>query len=82
MLRVPQYYVEHGPAPLLAHDESFLRVETARATMARLLGADTDEIAFTTQFSTAVSILTEGLPGKQDRKLSSPIRNILPCSSR
>lgn len=61
MLRVPQYYIEHGPAPLLAHDESFLRVETARATMARLVGADRDEIAFTTQFSTAISILTEGL---------------------
>ncbi len=61
LLRVPQYYIEHGPAPLLAHDESFLRIEESRATMARLLGADADEIAFTTQFSTAINILTEGL---------------------
>lgn len=61
MLRVPQHYIEKGPAPLLAHDESFLRIETARETMARLLGADPHEIAFTGTFSTAISILTEGL---------------------
>lgn len=61
MLRVPHYVIESGPAPLLAHDEAFLGIDAARATMARLLGADIDEIAFTTQFSTAIDILTEGL---------------------
>lgn len=61
MLRVPRYIIESGPAPLLAHDEAFLGIDAARATMARLMGADTDEIAFTTQFSTAINILTEGL---------------------
>lgn len=68
MLRIPQYVIESGPAPLLAHDESFLGIDAARATMARMLGADTDEIAFTTQFSTAINILTEGLawaPGQE-----------------
>lgn len=61
MLRVPQYVIEFGPAPLLAHDETFLGIDRARETMARILGADSDEIAFTTQFSTAIDILTEGL---------------------
>jgi selenocysteine lyase/cysteine desulfurase len=61
LLRVPKEVIEIGPSRLLAHDEDFLRIETARATLASLIGADPDEIAFTTQFSTAVNIVVEGL---------------------
>jgi selenocysteine lyase/cysteine desulfurase len=61
LLRVPKEVIEDGPGRLLAHDEDFLRIETARATLASFIGADPDEIAFTTQFSTAVNIVVEGL---------------------
>src|SRR6478752_5471120 len=61
LLRVPKEVIEIGPSRLLAHDEDFLRIETARATLASFIGADPDEIAFTTQFSTAVNIVVEGL---------------------
>lgn len=61
LLRVPQAVITEGPARLLAHDEEFLGIETARATIARFMGADPAEIAFTTQFSTAINIVVEGL---------------------
>lgn len=62
LLRVPTAIIEEGPARLLAHDDDFLGIEKARATLARFIGADADEIAFTTQFSTAANIVIEGLP--------------------
>jgi selenocysteine lyase/cysteine desulfurase len=61
LLRVPTAVINDGPLQLLSHDESFLGIETARATLARFLGADSDEIVFTTQFSTAVNIVVEGM---------------------
>jgi selenocysteine lyase/cysteine desulfurase len=61
LLRVPTAVANDGPIQLLSHDESFLGIETARANLARFLGADPDEIAFTSQFSTAVNIVVEGL---------------------
>ena len=60
--RVPRAVIAEGPARLLARDDAFLGVETARASLARFIGADADEIAFTTRFSTAVNIVVEGLP--------------------
>jgi selenocysteine lyase/cysteine desulfurase len=62
LLRVPLEIIEQGPARLLAHDDAFLGIEMARAKLASFIGADSDEIAFTTQFSTAVNIVVEGLP--------------------
>ena len=62
LLRVPRAVIAEGPARLLARDDAFLGVETARASLARFIGADADEIAFTTRFSTAVNIVVEGLP--------------------
>lgn len=61
LVRVPQTVLEEGPARLLARDDDFLGVEKARAKLASFIGADADEIAFTTQFSTAVNIVVEGL---------------------
>ncbi len=61
LLRVPTEVIERGPARLLAHDDDFLGIEKARATLATFIGAYPDEIAFTTQFSTAVNIVVEGL---------------------
>jgi L-cysteine/cystine lyase len=61
LLRVPTSVVNEGPLKLLAHDEAFLGIETARKTVARFLGADPEEIAFTTQFSTAINIVVEGI---------------------
>jgi cysteine desulfurase/selenocysteine lyase len=60
LLRVPTEVIKHGPNRLLAHEEAFLGIETARQTLAGFLGADADEIAFTLQFSTAVNIVVEG----------------------
>ena len=65
LLRVPTSVINDGPLQLLSHDESFLGIETARANLARFLGADPDEIAFTTQFSTAVNIVFEGFPWRE-----------------
>lgn len=62
LLRVPQAIIEHGPAKMLVRDDDFLGIERARATLAKFIGAEPDEIAFTTQFSTAVNIVVEGLP--------------------
>jgi len=61
LLRVPQAVIAEGPARLLAHDEAFLGTESARAKLAAFVGAEPDEIAFTTQFSTAVNIVVSGL---------------------
>lgn len=61
LLRVPTAVIEEGPARLLARDDSFLGIERARATLAKFIGADADEITFTTQFSTAANIVIEGL---------------------
>lgn len=65
LLRVPQEVINDGPGRLLAHDEDFLGIETARATLARLINATPDEIAFTTQFSTAANIVIEGLDWRE-----------------
>ena len=65
LLRVPTAVIEQGPARLLAHDDDFLGIEKARAKLAHFIGADADEIAFTTQFSTAANIVIEGLPERQ-----------------
>jgi selenocysteine lyase/cysteine desulfurase len=65
LLRVPTEVINHGPNRLLAHEEAFLGIETARETLARFLGADADEIAFTLQFSTAVNIVVEGFGWKE-----------------
>ena len=62
LLRVPTAVIEQGPARLLAHDDDFLGIEKARAKLAHFIGAEPDEIAFTTQFSTAANIVVEGLP--------------------
>ena len=61
LLRVPTAMLEEGPWRMLTHDDDFLGIEKARATLAKFAGADPDEIAFTTQFSTAVNIVVEGL---------------------
>lgn len=65
LLRMPTAVVNDGPLKLLAHDESFLGIEKARATVARFLGADPEEIAFTTQFSTAINIVVEGMDWRE-----------------
>jgi selenocysteine lyase/cysteine desulfurase len=65
LLRVPQEVISDGPGRLLAHDEAFLQIETARATLARLINAEPDEITFTTQFSTAANIVVEGLDWRE-----------------
>jgi selenocysteine lyase/cysteine desulfurase len=64
LLRVPQAIIEQGPARMLVRDDEFLGIEKARATLARFIGADPDEVCFTTQFSTAVNIVVEGLAWK------------------
>lgn len=61
LLRVPTTVIEEGPARMLTRDDDFLGIERARATLAAFIGADPDEIAFTTQFSTAANIVIEGL---------------------
>ena len=61
LLRIPRQVGEYGPAPLLAHDEAFTRAEAAHRTVADFLGVAADEVAFTTQFSTGVSLVAEGL---------------------
>ncbi|MEZ4729934.1 MAG: aminotransferase class V-fold PLP-dependent enzyme [Caldilineaceae bacterium] len=61
LLRLPTAIIAEGPARLLARDDEFIGIEKARTRLARFLGADADEIAFTTQFSTAVNIVVEGL---------------------
>lgn len=65
LLRVPTEVIAHGPNRLLMHEEEFLGIETARENLARFLGADADEIAFTLQFSTAVNIVVEGFGWKE-----------------
>jgi cysteine desulfurase / selenocysteine lyase len=64
LLRVPMAIIEEGPARMLTRDDDFLGIESARAKLAKFIGAEPDEIAFTTQFSTAVNIVVEGLPWK------------------
>lgn len=61
LLRLPQAVIDQGPLRLLGHDEDFLGHEAARATIARFIGADPEQIAFTTQFSTGINIVIEGL---------------------
>ncbi|HEY7034351.1 MAG TPA: aminotransferase class V-fold PLP-dependent enzyme [Thermomicrobiales bacterium] len=61
LLRIPQAVIEEGPSRLLARDEEFLGIEKARSRLASFIGAEPGEIAFTTQFSTAVNIVVEGL---------------------
>lgn len=61
LLRIPQAVIDEGPWKMLARDDSFLGLERARNRLAAFVGADPDEIAFTTQFSTAVNIVVEGL---------------------
>ena len=86
LLRVPQAVISEGPLRLLTHDEDFLGIEAARSTLARFIGGDPAEIAFTTQFSTAVSMVVEGLawrPGdeviltdEEHPALQTPVLNI------
>lgn len=61
LLRVPTAVIAEGPARLLARDDEFIGIEKARAKLAAFVGADPDELAFTTQFSTAANIIVEGL---------------------
>ena len=61
LLRVPTAVIAEGPARLLARDDEFIGIEKARAKLAAFIGADADELAFTTQFSTAANIIVEGL---------------------
>ncbi|MEZ4621761.1 MAG: aminotransferase class V-fold PLP-dependent enzyme, partial [Caldilineaceae bacterium] len=61
LLRVPTAVIAEGPGRLLARDDDFIGIEKARAKLAGFVGAEADEIAFTTQFSTAVNIVVEGL---------------------
>jgi selenocysteine lyase/cysteine desulfurase len=65
LLRIPQAVMQEGPLRLQAHDEEFLGIEAARATIARFIGADADELTFTTQFSTGVNIVVEGLAWRE-----------------
>lgn len=61
LLRLPQYVATYGPALLLGHAEELTHAEAAHRALAGVIGAESDEIAFTTQFSTAVNIVVEGL---------------------
>jgi selenocysteine lyase/cysteine desulfurase len=61
LLRLPTTIIAEGPGRLLARDDEFIGIEKARARLAKFVGADVDEIAFTTQFSTATNIVVEGL---------------------
>src|SRR5947209_3084332 len=61
LLRLPQYVATYGPALLLGHAEELTHSEAAHRTVADLIGAESNEIAFTTQFSTAVNIVVEGM---------------------
>jgi selenocysteine lyase/cysteine desulfurase len=61
LLRLPTTIIAEGPGRLLARDDEFIGIEKARARLAKFVGADVDEIAFTTQFSTAANIVVEGL---------------------
>ncbi len=61
LLRVPTAVIEQGPARLLARDDDFIGIEKSRSKLAHFIGAEPDEIAFTTQFSTAANIVVEGL---------------------
>lgn len=61
LLRVPTAIIAEGPARLLARDDEFIGIEKARTKLAAFIGADADEVAFTTQFSTAMNIVVEGL---------------------
>jgi selenocysteine lyase/cysteine desulfurase len=62
LLRLPAHVAEYGPGLLLAHAEELTRADWTHRQLAAFLGADPDEIACTTQFSTAVNIVVEGLP--------------------
>src|SRR5215211_9197713 len=66
LLRLPNEVIEQDPLGLLLRDETLLRIESARTIVAGFLGVDPDELAFTTQFSTAVNIVVEGLAWKPD----------------
>ncbi|MEX1019360.1 MAG: aminotransferase class V-fold PLP-dependent enzyme [Litorilinea sp.] len=61
LLRLPTAIIQDGPARMLTRDDDFIGIEKARAKLAHFIGADPDEVAFTTQFSTAVNIVVEGL---------------------
>jgi cysteine desulfurase/selenocysteine lyase len=62
LVRLPRQVAEYGPGLLLAHAEELTRAEWTHQTLAAFLGVGADEIACTTQFSTAVDIVVEGLP--------------------
>lgn len=62
LLRQPQHVATYGPGLLLAHAEELTRADWTHERLAAFLGVDADEIACTTQFSTAVNIVVEGLP--------------------
>jgi selenocysteine lyase/cysteine desulfurase len=62
LVRVPLAVAQEGPHRLQYHVEEFLGIEAARSAVATLIGATPDALAFTTQFSTGVNIVVEGLP--------------------
>jgi hypothetical protein len=86
LLRIPQHVAEFGPTPLLAHEETYIRTDAAHHAVADLLGVEEDEVAFTTQFSTGVSLVVEGLtwragdeivvPDQEHPALLTPLLNI------
>lgn len=61
LLRIPREVAAHGPGLLLAHAEELTHSEEAHRLVAAALGVSADEIAFTLQFSTAASLVLEGL---------------------
>ncbi len=69
LLRVPTAVIAEGPARLLARDDEFIGIEKARSKLAAFIGADPDELAFTTQFSTAANIIVEGLAWQADDEI-------------
>lgn len=62
LLRLPTHVAEYGPGLLLAHAEELTRADWTHQQLATFLGADPDEIACTTQFSTAINLVVDGLP--------------------
>ena len=65
LLRVPSIVVEEGPLRLLSSDDEFLGVEASRAALARFIGADPDEICFTSQFAPAANTVVQGIDWKE-----------------
>lgn len=65
LMRLPQHVTIHGPGLLLAHAEELTAADRTHQQLADFLGVDADEIACTTQFSSAVNIVVEGLSWRE-----------------